>query len=166
MAELLGEEYLRWPEVATLLLGTPESGCNLLSSVSPIPLCSGNLVSACFPASQPLGGVVALPPCPTRGACPGALRSLSFCHSFLSFPPAGPMFTCPGSCWVLMALCEWALSQVYELQPQLGSPPCPEISLFPPGWLPFLLLTAALSGFHHSPPACCSTHLVNFQQAI
>lgn len=26
MAELLGEEYLRWPEVAPLLLGTPESG--------------------------------------------------------------------------------------------------------------------------------------------
>ena len=62
MAELLGEEYLRWPEVATLLLGTPESGCSLLSSVSPIPLCPGNLVSACLLATWALAGVVALPP--------------------------------------------------------------------------------------------------------
>lgn len=129
MAKFLGEEYLRWPEIAPLLLEIPESGHKLLSSAS-LPLCLQSLVSACFPVSQPLNGVIAFPTsilydntCPDISSSFAATPTFFFSQSWthVHFFHRATKFCCIALCWLIPL-------QIYKLQPELDSEPCPEVS--------------------------------------
>lgn len=101
MAKCLGEEDLRWPEIAPLLLEVPESGHKLTSSAS-VPLCPWNLVS------QPLNGVIPSPPL-SYMTTPVLAFQVSGCHTLLSIPQSWTQvhflhwateFCCIALCWL------------------------------------------------------------------